>query len=336
MKNKSKVPKIFHLYNNMKSIAFLFLLVPSFGWSQNLVPNPSFEEYENCDNSNVITAMEFVVDWFNPNAWSSDYFKDYELPCVVNTNGPTNTEYLAPSPFDGNSFVGSYYYLFQNEKFEGIKEYIEVQLIQPLISGQTYEVSWWVSMAAKSKYKVNSMGAYFSSSALDDQFELLAFDVVPQAVVSEFLGDPGTWIQIKDTIWAAGGEQFITIGNFTLDDDLGLEQIAWGDNLFEGAYYTIDLVEVKSITVGLTELTPIDALPKAHYQPGSEQITLSNKKQVDAIWLVYNSSGQMLQQLVTNNKEAFINCSNYTNGLYFLKCVVNNQTSSTKILISKK
>jgi len=312
----------------MKLIVLLLLAIPSTGIAQNLVPNPGFEEYENCEDGNVITAMEFVSEWVNPNAWSSDYFKNFELPCAVNTNGATNTEYLAPQPFEGNSFVGSFYSLAQSvgEK----KEYIQVQLNQPLIEGQVYEVSWWVSMAAKSKYRVNRMGAYFSNQALFDPFEFNAFEVDPQIEITDYFGSPQEWLQIIDTIWADGGENFLTIGCFAHDLELGLEQIAFGENLYEGAYYVIDQVEVVAIPVGISETSFLSFNPVIHqFQDYIEVSTPSSKRlRCDC----FNSLGGIIGSSQRDESTTIIDTRSYSSGVYILRCTQDAQHFSIKYL----
>jgi hypothetical protein len=309
----------------------LFVSLPSV-FAQNLVPNPSFEEYENCENSNVQTAMEYVVDWFNPNAWSSDYFKDFELPCAANTNGPTNSDFLAPQPYDGNSFVGSFYYLYQNEEFE-TREYIEVHLTEPLTQGQAYQISWWVSMGAKSKYRVNSFGAAFTSTPIDDQSELFAFDLIPQVEVIDFFGSSEEWQQIVDTIWATGGEQFLTIGTFKHDAELELEQINSGNNLVEGAYYVIDLVEVLAIPVGIGNETKNDTPSIIFFE---NQIHIVNNTNSQCVYQLYSTSGELLLTSSLSSSNEIIDCHSFAAGMYFLKCVIDEKSYSSKLIIETK
>jgi len=316
---------------NVLVLMTILLSLPSV-FAQNLVPNPSFEEYEDCENTKIITAMEFVVDWFNPNAWSSDYFKDFELPCAANTNGPTNSDFLAPQPYDGNSFVGSFYYLYQNEEFE-TREYIEVQLTEPLTQEQAYQVSWWVSMGAKSKYRVNSFGAAFTIAPLNDQSELFAFDVLPQVELTDFFGSTTEWQQIVDTIWATGGEQFLTIGTFKHDAELELQQINTGNNLFDGAYYVIDLVEVMAIPVSIVETIKNDSPSIIFFE---NQIHIVNNTNALCAYQLYSISGELLLSSLFSTSHEIIDCSPFASGMYFLKCVIDEKFYSSKLIIETK
>lgn len=309
-------------------LAILFLSSIS-DEAQNLVPNPSFEDFEDCDNGGVLTAMEFVVDWFNPNAWSSDYFKDYELPCAINVNGSSNEGWFAPQPFDGNSFVGSFYYSYQNEEYEK-REYIEVQLIEPLVNNHAYRISWWTSLAGNSKYRVNSLGAALTISPLDDQFELYAFDVIPQVEITDFFGSASEWQQVIDTISAEGGEQYLTIGCFKHDDELGLEQISTDQTLGERSYYVIDMVEVVAIPVNVNEK---EVNPPIISFDGS-QITIAQTSNEFYNLKLFDVTGKLMLSLFM--KDGTIDCVQYANGLYFLQYARDEETFVTKILIDRK
>jgi OmpA-OmpF porin, OOP family len=226
-KNKNLKNKSFmNLLKIILGLVFFMLLISNTRAQENLVPNPSFEEYEDCDNTAVTTAMEWVVDWFNPNAWSSDYYTSVNLGSLctgAGTGGINNI--LVPEPFDGNFNVGSFYYLVEPEQ-SGAREYIEVELTDELASGSSYKVSYYVSMGAKSKYRINSMGVYFSELALVDFQEILAFDVEPQIEIDTLFGSPYYWTEIIDTIIANGGEKFMTVGNFKHNNEIELEQIS--------------------------------------------------------------------------------------------------------------
>lgn len=112
----------------------LFFFLSSRG--QNLVPNPSFELIENCE--------ELV----NP-----------ELPCLQNWSefinlDPTNTPdlgfegavFFPPSTIDahdGNQYLNL-------ECSTGNPEYIQVSLLEPLNAGFTYCVSFYASVTIES------------------------------------------------------------------------------------------------------------------------------------------------------------------------------------------
>jgi hypothetical protein len=311
----------------MKKFQVLIVAMPLCTCAQNLIPNPGFEDYENCDQTSVVTAMEFVQHWFNPNGWSSDYFVDYELPCAINVNGETNESWLAPQPFEGDAFVGSFYYLNQLGAGE-TREYIEVELSEPLLEGHPYEVSWWVSISGKSKYRVDKIGGYFSNEILIDEMQFDAFTAAPQVETSTFFGSNQNWSQIRDTIWANGGERFLTIGCFVPDNQLGLEQIAFGEDLTDGAYYVIDQVQVIPISVGISDPGFFALSPSVRFY--SDRIEISAFSGSDLHCSCNSMSGARILSTNHNERKVFIDTRCLVSGIYILQCTQKGKVYSYK------
>lgn len=311
----------------MKKFQVLIVLLPLYTCAQNLVPNSGFEDYENCDQTPVQSAMDFVQFWFNPNIYSPDYFTDYELPCAINVNGEANQTWLAPQPFEGNAFVGSFYYL--NQLGDGEKrEYIEVELSEPLLESQPYEVSWWVSISGKSKYRVDKIGGYFSNDILIDEMQLYAFTVVPQVETSNFFGSNQNWSQIRDTIWANGGERFLTIGCFVPDSQLGLEQIAFGEDLTDGAYYVIDQVQVIPISVGISAPAFFELSPSVHFF--SDRIEITALSGGDLNCSCYSTTGSRVYGTHLNERKVLIDARCLVSGIHILQCSQHGKVYSCK------
>jgi OmpA-OmpF porin, OOP family len=123
----------------MRSLALLFLLMPVLGWSQNLVPNPSFEEYEECP----ISFGELEQCTTNWKSWQES--PDYYNACNNNINGnlgvPQNNAGYQ-EPIIGNAYAGIYTY---SNYGQNVREYAATALQSPLIVGQSYYVMFYVS-----------------------------------------------------------------------------------------------------------------------------------------------------------------------------------------------
>ena len=114
----------------MKRIIFvLFVIFNLNGYGQNIVPNPSFEQYNICPNSwYQISYCQF---------WSSYY----ETPDYYNTCS-TNANFSPPScfpgfqyPHSGAAFIGLI--TFVNYTQNG-REFVGSSLILPLVINQKY------------------------------------------------------------------------------------------------------------------------------------------------------------------------------------------------------
>ena len=144
----------------MKKVV-LYLVCLGFSLSmlaQNLVPNPSFEEYYQCPVSQgqlyrllnwrrIQNCFESTPDYYNTCAGSGT---DAGVP-----DNLTGTQW----PVDGDGYVGFYQYGLD------FREYITTQLASPLIAGVTYEVSFYLSLPERFVLASDNIGAFFTNEA---------------------------------------------------------------------------------------------------------------------------------------------------------------------------
>jgi hypothetical protein len=235
------------LNNILKSVAILILVV-CYGlssYSQNLVPNPSFETYSICP-ANVNNGEPFQAPpWFIPTDGSTDYFNICAAP---GNAGVPNNLFGTQDPHTGVAYagVGMWFVSFL------YREYLSVQLTEPLMADTAYEVSFYVSRAENSCGE-DKIGAYFSQVAPPNVgIVVLPFD--PQ--VSSNLGIISNnidWTLITGCFIAEGGEQFITIGNFFENNEMNLDPTCSPQIQ---SYYYLDDVSV--IKFGEPEIFDVD------------------------------------------------------------------------------
>jgi hypothetical protein len=115
--------------------------------------------------------------------------------------------------------------------------------------GRKYRVRFFLSLCDNMRLATRNIGVYFSSSQPIGNTSALV-SIVPQFRYSEdFLTDKVGWMKIEGEYIAAGGENYITIGNFDgyiNSDTLNLHQGgSWPSiGYWEGATYYIDDVSV--------------------------------------------------------------------------------------------
>jgi len=218
-------------------VALAILLSGSIAYSQNLAPNPSFEEYLDCPVSlstlrlPMVTAT--VIDWYKPTRGTSDYF-----------NSCATIESMASVPEN----VAGYQHARTGEGYVGwlgyvscSREYIEAKLLTPMIAGHKYHVSYWVSLADSIALAIDQMGAFFSPDSVNEPTVTTLLAVTPQVVspVDVMYNDTAGWQQVSGTYIAAGGEEWVIIGNFTPEADLSMESMSSGGS--SSYYYTDDV-----------------------------------------------------------------------------------------------
>lgn len=195
------------------AILLLFLLCCYAAKGQNLVPNPSFEEYHNCPvfSNNIPYSPTYdsfltVKAWVSPTWASPDYFNSCGAGSYLI---PDNSE-GSQMPHKGNAYVGLICY-----NGGGYAEYIECKLRKAMLRGHLYITSFYVSLGDLSMIAIDQIAAHFSDTAYYQPYApplSLSKDISSPPGI--FITDTSGWVLVKDTFQAQGGEEWMTIGKF--------------------------------------------------------------------------------------------------------------------------
>lgn len=234
-------------------LIYIFLL----GWrinAQNLVPNPSFE-VATCTGIVLDTSTTIypaVYDWFNGTNSGS-----YSLNTCTNTvpNG-LNFGYQFPRTGNGYAGIGLSWFFNSNTTADSIdfRHYIQAKLLQPLQAGCTYDVTFYVNLADSAFgydiFGIDAIGAYFSPTRPTNYSPnptLAQILLTPQVInpAGNVIVDHINWVQISGSFTAAGGEEYITIGNFNTRANTVYENMPSNyTSTFTSAFYFLDDVSV--------------------------------------------------------------------------------------------
>ncbi|MGB0929125.1 MAG: choice-of-anchor L domain-containing protein [Chitinophagales bacterium] len=203
---------------------------------ENLVQNFSFEERVGCPS--VSGQIERSAFWsFVPGITNApDYFNN----CNATTNNYETPQNIVGTqiPFEGTAYAGLMAYNQANNTLIN-REYIQTELTAPLIEGQSYCVSMQVSLAENSQFAIDNLGLYFSGNQITSN-SIEGF-LEPQIVHQGFLEDTDEWMEVKGTFTATAGLQYLSIGNFALNN--GVKEVNSDGN--GEAYYYIDMIEIR-------------------------------------------------------------------------------------------
>tara|TARA_R110002012_G_scaffold14093_1_gene59156 strand:- start:11420 stop:12523 length:1104 start_codon:yes stop_codon:yes gene_type:complete len=246
-----------------KFLCFLLLLSSQIGVSQNLVKNPSFEDFDKCPWT-LSMFHNNVNYWSCPNHSSTDFFR--ACGNVKETNDNYNG---VQTPFLGDAYAGIYCYADDD-----YREYVQGELQRKLLANETYVVHFYISLAEKSSFSIKNLAVLFTGERIgastqrasvlnspkgsNQKFGNLSKKfinpetlkirnrVLQNDTLIPFYNDTKQWMQVSFTYQALGFEQFLTIGNFESNTETHLNQ---EKSEFEHAfaYYYIDAISVEAI-----------------------------------------------------------------------------------------
>ena len=239
----------------MKKLFLLFvgvIIICSYTFAQNnLVINGDFETKTSCNIS--LGDIQIASSWTTPSRGTSDYFNNCAGGNIVtiplNICGFQNAH-------SGNGYAGCGTYGFNQSTSNG-REYIQGKINQQLGQNSFYYFDMFVSLADITlpyNYIVatNKFGIYFTKNIFfDSTFFNLPYTPQILADTSIFYSDTLNWMKISGVYKASGGEQYLTIGNFSDNNHTDTMHIVASNVLpiqSYISYYYIDDVSLYEIT----------------------------------------------------------------------------------------
>jgi outer membrane protein OmpA-like peptidoglycan-associated protein len=247
----------------MKNLFLSFLLLSSFNLiaqNENLLENGGFEAMKGKVKS--LGNIDVANGWTSPSSTKADLFvSDSKDPSCLTSGNKFGKE----DPKSGANYAGIVAYSYGNKMS---RTYLSAQLKYPMQKGMKYCISMYVSLAELSKYASNKLGFQFSSKAnAQDGNEIIGATHVMHSQ-SKIINANYGWEKICGIYVAEGGEKFVTIGNFSTDNDTKFEKTL--KNKYKGipviaAYYYVDDVVITQIDAknscdcGISQNNPSDA-----------------------------------------------------------------------------
>jgi hypothetical protein len=285
----------------------------------NLVPNPSFEQYDTCPDNGG--QLYHVLNWIDPLFPSSpDYFNvcgipSWSVPNNICGNEPAHTS---------NAYCGIVTANYSpNPLTNNAREYLQTELQDTLIAGINYCIKFYVSAADSMQYISNNIGIYFSSSQIRDTCpnnNLCNLQYLPQFEnpAMNNLNNRNGWTEISGMYQATGGEKFIVIGNFRDSISTVTTFTGWGINPFyyHYAFYYIDdvLITPCDSLTGINETMNSEELV-LFPNPFSDKLTITTHTNTLSEIILYDiTSRKLLHQQFTNTLT--LNTSHLAKGIY--------------------
>jgi hypothetical protein len=267
--------------------------------------------------------------------WKDYQTADFFISACTHTYSGVPTNFFGYSNAkDGNGYVGIGIY----EKGGYGKEYIYQKLTQPLQSGKVYCLSFYVNRADRFTYAIKNIGAFFSNNLqpLTNGYEINATPQVENQ--TGIISDTVNWTLIQGCFTANGGEQYITIGNFTSNfntDTLNTNSTNLAPGRETTSYYYIDdITLIDQSTVGVKDISYESEVVRVYPNPANDRINFqfyntSEKRTLE----MYDAIGNLVLTSDANLNSLILTTDSLSNGIYFYKILVNNTEIKTDKLI---
>lgn len=205
--------------DNRSALLIILIAINNFCFSQNLVPNSSFEIYKN--RPLYLGGIRPMENWFSPTRGTPDVYK----PKPNSVFFTQSNRFGSQTSQDGQ--------LYTNIIFECVMgyEYVSVRLSESLIKDSLYCISFYKSLMDKSKFLMNGLGIdlsvekpkidkkqYVMDCMAVEGRRLFRYEYYKGKNVvksDEICNDKENWTSSIFIYKAKGGEQYLTIGFFS-------------------------------------------------------------------------------------------------------------------------
>jgi gliding motility-associated-like protein len=210
---------------------------------ESLTLDPTFADTSGLEGG--VVFFENLVYWYSPDSTSTDYYHELNNTAGVGqywTVGVPKNRAGFQWPKEGYSYIGIVVH-FDKYYGEYYREYIQTKLKEPLKPCTEYTLSFYVSLADTSSFATPNMQATITK----DSIYSVSYNIIDH-IIPDYTGpgyaitDTANWTLLSYTFMAEGGEQYLTIGDFTSRYDTTVVKVK--DFTVELSYYYIDMVEL--------------------------------------------------------------------------------------------
>lgn len=292
--------------------------------AQNLVPNPSFEEYIQCPWSST-ELHAHCVDWYSF-AITPDYFN----ACSENVAGVPSNAWGYQWAITGDAYAAIVTYAHSSVD---AREYIAAQLTTSLEPGENYYVMFYASLydggvLSTLHCSTNRIGAKFFTNPDYSPDSPYLPENSADIEHNDLLGDTADWVLIDGWFVADQEYAWIVIGNFY--DDSQTDTVQLGDPGFCYGIYYIENVCIATDSANCDYLKQESDISSVD-DTGQHETTIVVFPNPSSGWFllkgstvlteveVYNTIGQMITGQYVGQDELSIDGTNWSEGLYILK-----------------
>ena len=287
--------------------------------AQNIVTNPSFEEYTVCPHYYNQSESLGCTGWDRATRGTVDYFNSCNSSSIGRLNpyvGVPFNDLGYQAAYEGHAYTG----IQLGSEFNNYGEYL-ITTIPPLEIGAEYEVTIHVSLADSVRYATDAIGVLFTTYGSPDPGTASILNVTPQIDYTSYgvITDSIHWTTLSATFIADSAFTHLIIGRFNNNSQSSVIEVNRGHILrFDFIYYYVDNVSVIK-TQSAIVFGGNNGWKEAIYpNPASNVLNISMKNPITSVDIL-NTVGQNLGHYQSSSPQAQIDISALSAGIYFIR-----------------
>lgn len=317
----------------MKKLVFLIFLnlLTKLALTQNLVPNPSFEDTLGCPSG--YPDLDGVCANWKSFRITPDYMNNCSTVCGYYNN------YGYQMPNSGEAYAGIATYQGTDST---AREHIGVQLISPLVIGTRYYVSFYVSPAWNNlltNIATNKMGLLVTTYQYSDPGGLFPLPNACTIYSDSLIKDTLSWYKIFSSFIADSAYQYLVIGNFF--DNAFVDTINFPYQVVpQVAYYYLDDVCLSTDSILTQNWTVVTEKNQSmnnveiYPNPTSNNFNVRSNFIIEQIEILNSCGGVAFISKEFHDFEITLSSFNLPSDLYFLRIKTKNGFFNTKLIIN--
>ena len=318
-------------------IILIFIFAQQVFGQINLVPNPSFEQYDTCPYNGG--QIQYALSWINPATYSTP---DYFNACGIGGHNVPNTVFGQQIARTGTAYAGIVTYT-NNPNWppqNNAREYIEVLLNDTLEFGKKYCVSFFVNKADSVQYVSNDIGAYFSAvpDTISSPQGYYVFPYIPQISnpINNLLTNDTGWTEISGIYVATGGEKYMIIGNFNDFASTTATFVGGPSWAYYGFYYIDDVSVIECGTADNSEIITKNKL-NVFPNPAKNELIIDMESPNKYSFNIFDLLGSKMESFSFDNSSNKIDLTNVSDGTYIFTITDHkeNKIKTDKLIIIK-
>mgnify|MGYP003381740592 CR=1 FL=1 len=313
--------------------------------AQNRVPNPSYEEADTCQ-----LGLGFRFPEQGPLNWfSSNGTPDHLQSCLPygSANGLPVNGFTFQQPFEGSSCIGMF--SFYQNGIEEQREWVMVELLEPLVPGRTYYGSFHANAGFGGATQFpqiwlasSHIGMLFTMEARQWDFASPnpAYPNHAHIVRPEILADTVAWSLVSGSFVADSAYRYLMIGNFFNNAMTDTLHFADPNSVFPWyprGYTLIDRVCVSEAPDGCEVahaiVEEVVELPNVYPNPATGMLMIDHAEGQTV--KIFDALGKVVWSGRVYSERQALGVENWARGIYVLQLEGNGVMKKVKFVLKE-